>query len=151
MSRCGCERVSVQQLPVQVPPASALQKKQEAAFFCVSGHQLGHGGAGNAGKRLSKSESDLHISPYLTFGSSSHFVTGFVWLFIIPAEAEQIVSSDYFGFLQWRRCLHRDYGITPEEASRRVHVGASERVTDLFLLLLLLLTCPGFHNELIQM
>lgn len=42
------------------------------------GNHVGDGRARNAGKRLSKSESDLHISQYLTF-QTSRFVTSFVF------------------------------------------------------------------------
>lgn len=85
MSRCGCERVSVQQLPVQVSSRFCSAEEARSCFLfperirpVCRGITLVTGRARNAGKRLSKSESDLHISPYLAFRPSSRFFASFV-------------------------------------------------------------------------
>lgn len=64
------------------------------------GNHAGDGRARNAGKQLSKSESDLHISPYLTFRPSSRFVTGFVCLFVFFYNSCR-GRTDYFIWLFW--------------------------------------------------
>lgn len=75
MSRCGCDRVSVQQLPVQLRPR--LRKKQRSCSNPPHspGFTWAMGGLGK--KNLSQNLTDIsHLWP------SSHFVTGFVWFFL---------------------------------------------------------------------
>lgn len=114
MSRCGCERVSVQQLPVQVQVPSRCEKLLPFPPERIQAVCRGITAAAGEQRMLGngyQSQNLTYISPHISlFGRHRAWLPAlFVCFFsIIPAEAEQIISSAYFSFLQWRRCLHRD-------------------------------------------
>lgn len=124
MSWRGCESVSVQQLTVQVPPCLLCKRSKKPSppperIRPLPGNHCGVGRARDPGERLLKSESDRHISQCSVSLSISHisaiitlcywFCLGFFFNHSCRGRTDYFI---HFGFLQWRRCLHRDYRIT---------------------------------------
>lgn len=125
MSRRGCESVSVQQLTVQVPPCLFCKRSKNppntSALCRVITAALGERGILGNG---SQSQNQTDISRSTAFHCPYHIsaiITLCYWVCLGFFYHSCRGRTDYFihfGFLQWRRCLHRDYRITPFVSER---------------------------------